>query len=57
MGAWRYMRIRFGELIAGSWPFSWISRAASASPATGSANSHRLEQQEIIDAAFNTDNV
>ncbi len=54
MGAWRYLRIRFGNSIAGCWPLSRISRPASASPATGSANSHRLEQQEIIDDAFDS---
>jgi 2-oxoglutarate dehydrogenase E1 component len=53
MGAWRYMRIRFGEKLAGRLPFSRISRPASASPATGSASSHRLEQEQIIETAFN----
>jgi 2-oxoglutarate dehydrogenase E1 component len=52
MGAWRYMRIHFGEKLAGRLPFSRISRPASASPATGSASSHRLEQQQIIETAF-----
>ena len=52
MGAWRYWYVRFGEKIAGRWPLSRISRLASASPATGSASSHKLEQQEIIDKAF-----
>ena len=33
-------------------PFSGIYRRASASPATGSASSHRLEQEELIAAAF-----
>jgi 2-oxoglutarate dehydrogenase E1 component len=52
MGAWRYMRIHFGEKLAGRLPFSRISRPASASPATGSASSHRIEQQQIIETAF-----
>jgi 2-oxoglutarate dehydrogenase E1 component len=52
MGAWRYMRIHFGEKLAGRLPFSRISRPASASPATGSASSHRLEQHQIIETAF-----
>ncbi len=52
MGAWRYMRIRFGERLFGKWPFSNISRPESASPATGSHASHELEQKKIIDEAL-----
>jgi 2-oxoglutarate dehydrogenase E1 component len=51
MGAWRFLRVRWGERLFGR-PFSGISRAASASPATGSASAHRIEQAEIIRAAF-----
>jgi 2-oxoglutarate dehydrogenase E1 component len=50
MGAWRYMLGRFGAGL--SRPFSGIYRPASASPATGSAASHRAEQLELIEAAF-----
>jgi len=52
MGAWHHMRLAFGETLFGRLPFSVVSRAASSSPATGSASSHRLEQQELIDRAF-----
>ena len=52
MGAWFYLRTRFGETFPGGFPFSGITRPPSASPATGSAGSHKLEQQQLIDAVF-----
>jgi len=52
MGAWRFMRVQFGEELFGRFPFSIISRPASASPATGSASAHKKEQGEIIERAF-----
>jgi len=52
MGAWRRMKGKFGERIVGRFPFTVACRPASASPATGSAHSHRIEQQRIIDIAF-----
>jgi 2-oxoglutarate dehydrogenase E1 component len=51
MGAWRYLRARFGEHILGR-PFSYVGRPASASPATGSHNSHKQEQEQLIAEAF-----
>ena len=51
MGAWRFLRIRWGQTLYGR-PFWGVYRPASASPATGSASSHRIEQAEIIRAAF-----
>jgi len=38
--------------VFGRWPLSVVARDESASPATGSASSHRMEQQEIIQKAF-----
>ena len=52
MGAWYYVRVRFGNSLFGRFPFEGISRPASASPATGSASSHRLEQAELIRKAL-----
>jgi 2-oxoglutarate dehydrogenase E1 component len=52
MGAWMYLRVRLGERVFGRWPLSVVARDASASPATGSASSHRLEQQELLNKAF-----
>ena len=52
MGAWRYWLARFGTTLWGAHPFDGIYRDASASPATGFASSHRLEQERLIEAAF-----
>ena len=52
MGAWRFLKIRFGEAVLGRLPFKGISREDSASPATGSHSSHRKEQEQLIAAAF-----
>ncbi|HEX7005135.1 MAG TPA: 2-oxoglutarate dehydrogenase E1 component [Trueperaceae bacterium] len=53
MGAWRFLRIHWGHTLYGR-PFWGVYRPPSASPATGSASSHRIEQAEIIRAAFET---
>ncbi len=50
-GAWRYLWASWGPSVEGH-PFSGIYRRASASPATGSGNSHKLEQAELIEKAF-----
>lgn len=52
MGAWYYLRVRFGEQLLGKWPFSHESRPASASPGTGSAKAHKLQQAQLIARAF-----
>ena len=52
MGAWPFLRLRFGERLFGRHPLSCASREESASPATGSASAHRLEQQELVARAF-----
>jgi 2-oxoglutarate dehydrogenase E1 component len=52
MGAWFFIRVRFGERVFGRFPLSVVGRDYSASPATGSASSHKIEQQELIDNAF-----
>jgi len=51
MGAWGHFRLRFGATLLGR-PFHGVTRPASASPATGSSSSHKIEQQEILDRAF-----
>ena len=51
MGAWRTLRVRWGEHFAGR-PFSGVSRPAAASPATGSASSPRIEQAELRSEAL-----
>ena len=52
MGAWRYLRIKLGETLFGRFQFAGISRPAAASPATGSASSHKLEQERLLNEAF-----
>jgi 2-oxoglutarate dehydrogenase E1 component len=52
MGAWRFLLVNFGEKLFGRLKFSGISRPASGSPATGSASSHKLEQNELLAHAF-----
>lgn len=52
MGAWRYLHERFGKHLLGRFPFALISRFESASPATGSAHAHKLEQAHMIARAF-----
>jgi 2-oxoglutarate dehydrogenase E1 component len=52
MGAWRALRVRFGSMLFGRFPFSGVCRAESASPATGSHSCHKLEQQELLERAF-----
>jgi len=54
MGAWRRMKGKFGERLFGRFPFTVASRPASASPATGSAHSHKNEQKAILSVAFGT---
>jgi 2-oxoglutarate dehydrogenase E1 component len=48
MGAWRFLRVQWGDAIFKRYPFSGEFRPASASPATGSHTSHDLEQDEIL---------
>jgi 2-oxoglutarate dehydrogenase E1 component len=52
MGAWRFLRVHFGERLFGRLPFAGISRRPSASPATGSHSSHKLEQQILLAKTF-----
>lgn len=52
MGAWRFLRVMWGETLFGRHPFDGIYRPASASPATGSHTSHDLEQDEILTKAI-----
>ncbi len=51
MGAWRYLWALWGPEAFGR-PFRLAGRPASASPATGSGSSHRLEQADLLRDAF-----
>ncbi len=52
MGAWPHLRLRFGERLLGRFAFDGVSRPESASPATGSSASHRLEHQILMEKVF-----
>ena len=52
MGAWPYIKLKFGDLLGKHYTFSVVSRSESASPSTGSMAAHKLEQSELMDAAF-----
>ncbi len=52
MGAWRYVLHTFGSTVLRRFRFQGVYRPASASPSTGSAAAHKLEQQELLEAAF-----
>jgi len=53
MGALFYVVPRL-ERVAGSRPVRSVKRSASASPATGSAKAHELEQKTLLTLAFTT---
>jgi 2-oxoglutarate dehydrogenase E1 component len=55
-GAWCFLRMRLGEKI-GEHPLSAVARPESASPATGSAASHKKEQAALIGEAFGAEGV
>ena len=52
MGAWRFLRVKFGARLFDRLPFAGITRPAAASPATGSHSSHKLEQQILLTKTF-----
>jgi 2-oxoglutarate dehydrogenase E1 component len=52
MGAWRFLRVHFGETLYGRFPFAGLRRPASPSPATGSARIHKRDQRFLIAQAF-----
>jgi 2-oxoglutarate dehydrogenase E1 component len=52
MGASSFVRLKFADAIKERWPFDAVGRPVSATPATGSLASHKLEQQQVIDEAF-----
>ena len=52
MGAWVFLRFRLGGRLFDRLPFRRVTRPESASPATGSAASHRLEQSRLLEGAF-----
>ncbi len=53
MGAWQFLKVRFGDVLNDKgFRLRRLSRVESASPSTGSASAHKLEQDELVDEAF-----
>jgi multifunctional 2-oxoglutarate metabolism enzyme len=52
MGAWNFVHGRLHRLVRGPLNLRHVSRAESASPATGSAALHRLEQEDLLARAI-----
>lgn len=55
MGARPYLHARLGDELRASVPLRVVCRPESASPATGSAGAHKLEQARLIRSAFGED--
>jgi 2-oxoglutarate decarboxylase len=51
MGAWSFVHARLHRLLRDRYTLTHVSRAESASPATGSGALHQLEQAELLDRA------
>ncbi|HYH68979.1 MAG TPA: 2-oxoglutarate dehydrogenase E1 component [Urbifossiella sp.] len=49
MGGWFFVEPRVRAM---GFPFEYVGRDASASPATGSHHAHDVEQRELVEAAF-----
>lgn len=52
MGAWQYIKYHFGDALSSKFRLKCISRTESASPSTGSLRAHKLEQADLLEAAF-----
>lgn len=52
MGALTYLRVRHADKWFAPHPFITVARPESPSPATGSGHSHRVEQEWLIEQAF-----
>jgi len=52
MGAWTFVRPILRDLIAGRLPIHYIGRPPSSSPAEGSSTLHAVNQEAILELAF-----
>jgi 2-oxoglutarate dehydrogenase E1 component len=52
MGARSFLHPYFTRMFAKGPKLTWVSRDASASPATGSPKAHRLEQESLLNSIF-----
>jgi len=53
MGGWHFVADRLRAVVPNGVEVSYVGRAASASPATGSYAIHELEQKKLVDEALN----
>ena len=51
-GAWTFVALHVPELLASGQQLSRVSRKAAASPASGSAKAHEIEQATLVEAAL-----
>jgi len=51
-GAWYYLNAHLPAMLNGRFPLRCVSRAESASPATGSHAAHKLEQERLVAQAL-----
>ncbi|MGB0591206.1 MAG: 2-oxoglutarate dehydrogenase E1 component [Myxococcota bacterium] len=56
MGAWRFLRDQTWDGVLGRMTVKRVSRPESASPATGSGASHKIEQARLMAEAFSPTN-
>ena len=56
MGAWRFLRDQAWDGVLGNMSLKRVSRPESASPATGSGASHKIEQARLLAEAFSPSN-
>jgi 2-oxoglutarate dehydrogenase E1 component len=52
MGSWHHLALSLPRILGKRLPLREVTRAESASPATGSAAAHKLEQKMLLDEAF-----
>ena len=52
MGAWNYLRPRLRELVGDKLSLHYVGRPESSSPAEGSTTLYRINQQALIEQAF-----
>ena len=53
MGAWNYLRPRLREFLTEKLSLHYVGRPESSSPAEGSSTLYRINQQALIEQAFN----
>jgi 2-oxoglutarate dehydrogenase E1 component len=55
MGAWNYVRPYLRQLVEGRFTLHYVGRPESSSPAEGSSTLYRINQQSLIEQAFDFD--